>query len=58
MTMRIVDDGAADGCNVAILQSGDMGFALYEQLGFRPVVEYVGYGAPATPGADAAAPSG
>ena len=43
MTMRIVDDGAADGCDVAILQASDMGRPIYERLGFRTVVEYVGY---------------
>ena len=43
MTMRIVDDGAADGCDVAILQASEMGRPIYERLGFRTVVEYVGY---------------
>jgi N-acetylglutamate synthase len=43
MTMRIVDDGAAEGCDVAILQASDMGRPIYERLGFRTVVEYVGY---------------
>jgi hypothetical protein len=47
MTMRIVDDGAAAGCDVAILQSSDMGFRIYEGLGFRTVVEYMGYVDPA-----------
>jgi GNAT superfamily N-acetyltransferase len=40
MTMRIVDDGIAAGCDVAILQSSDMGFPIYERLGFRTVVQY------------------
>lgn len=48
MTMRIVDDGAAAGCDVAILQASDMGFAIYERLGFRTVVEYTGYVDPAS----------
>ena len=43
MTMRIVDDGAAAGCDVAILQASDMGRPIYERLGFRTVVEYMGY---------------
>jgi GNAT superfamily N-acetyltransferase len=43
MTMRIVDDGAAEGCNTAILQASDMGLSVYEHLGFRTVVEYMGY---------------
>jgi GNAT superfamily N-acetyltransferase len=40
MTMRIVDDGAAAGCDAAILQSSDMGYPIYERLGFRTVVRY------------------
>lgn len=43
MTMRIVDDGAAAGCDVAILQASDMGQPIYERLGFRTVVRYMGY---------------
>jgi N-acetylglutamate synthase len=48
MTMRIVDDGAAAGCDVAILQASDMGYPIYERLGFRTVVEYLGYVDPAS----------
>ncbi len=43
MTMRIVDDGAAAGCDVAILQASEMGLPVYERLGFRTVTEYFGY---------------
>ena len=43
MTMRVVDDGAAAGCAVATLQASEMGRPIYERLGFRTVVEYVGY---------------
>lgn len=43
MTMRIVADGAAAGCDVAILQASDMGYPIYERLGFGTVVEYHGY---------------
>jgi GNAT superfamily N-acetyltransferase len=43
MTMRIVDDAAAAGCDVAILQASDMGLPIYERLGFRTVVEYMGW---------------
>jgi GNAT superfamily N-acetyltransferase len=48
MTIRIVDDGTADGCDVAILQASDMGQPTYERLGFRTVVEYRGYVDPAS----------
>lgn len=43
MTARVVADGAAAGCDVAILQSSAMGHSVYERLGFRTVVEYMGY---------------
>lgn len=43
MTMRIVDDGAAEGCDVAVLQASEMGYPVYERLGFRTVVEYLGF---------------
>ena len=49
MTMRIVEDGAAEGCDVAILQASDMGRPTYERLGFRLVVEYAGYADPIGP---------
>ena len=48
MTMRVVDDGAAAGCDVAILQSSAMGYPIYERLGFRTVVEYDGFVDPAS----------
>jgi GNAT superfamily N-acetyltransferase len=52
MTMRIVGDGAAAGCGIATLQASDMGKPIYERLGFRTVVEYMGYvDPPATGGA-------
>ena len=43
MTQRVVADGVAAGCDVAILQSSEMGFPIYGRLGFRTVVEYMGY---------------
>ncbi|MBI3746412.1 MAG: GNAT family N-acetyltransferase [Chloroflexi bacterium] len=43
MTRRVVDDGVSAGCDVAILQASQMGLPLYERLGFRTVVEYIGY---------------
>jgi hypothetical protein len=49
MTMRIVDDGAAARCDVAILQASEMGRPIYERLGFRTVVDYVGFVDPPEP---------
>lgn len=43
MTRRVVADGVAVGCDVAILQASEMGYPIYERLGFRSVVEYMGY---------------
>lgn len=40
MTARLVEDGRAAGCDVAILQASPMGRPVYERLGFRTVVEY------------------
>jgi ribosomal protein S18 acetylase RimI-like enzyme len=49
MTMRVVEDGAAAGCDVAILQASEMGLPVYDRLGFRVVSEYFGY---VEPGSD------
>lgn len=43
ITERVAADGAADGCDVAILQSSPMGRPIYEHLGYRTVVEYDGW---------------
>jgi len=43
ITRRIATDGARVGCDVAILQSSDMGFPIYKRMGYQTVVEYMGY---------------
>ena len=43
MTARVVADGVAAGCDLAALQASQMGRPIYERLGFRTVVRYVGY---------------
>jgi GNAT superfamily N-acetyltransferase len=43
MTRRVAADGVAAGCDVAILQASEMGHPVYERLGYRTVVEYMGY---------------
>jgi hypothetical protein len=47
ITARVIADGAAAGCDVAVLQSSDMGLGVYRAMGFRTVVEYDLYGRPA-----------
>lgn len=43
MTSRIATDGTAGGCDTATLQASEMGYPIYERLGYRTVVEYMGY---------------
>ena len=43
MTARVVADGVVAGCDVAALQSSEMGRPIYERLGFRTVVRYAAY---------------
>lgn len=50
MTARVVFDGAADGCDVAVLQASEMGFPIYQRMGFATVVEYIGYVEPSPSG--------
>ncbi len=49
MTQRIVDDGASDGCDVAVLQASEAGKPIYERMGFRTVIEYDAYCDPPDP---------
>jgi len=48
MTRRVAADGTAAGCDVATLQASEMGRPIYERLGYRTVVEYLGYVEPPT----------
>jgi hypothetical protein len=48
ITMRVVADGVAAGCDTAILQASDMGLPVYLRLGFRTVSQYFGYAEPGT----------
>lgn len=43
ITARVAADGVSAGCEVAILQASDMGRPVYERMGYRTVVEYMGY---------------
>ena len=46
MTMTPVVDGGERGCDVAFLQSSEMGFPVYRRLGFETVVEYDSWTSP------------
>ena len=48
VTQRIIDDAAAQDCDVAVLQASEMGRSIYKRLGFRIVVEYIAYVDPTT----------
>jgi GNAT superfamily N-acetyltransferase len=46
MTARVVIDGQDAGHHAAALQASEMGRPIYERLGFRTVVQYVGFQEP------------
>lgn len=46
VTARVVADGVDAGCDVAVLQSSEMGLGVYRAMGFRTVVEYDLFGRP------------
>jgi len=43
MTARVIADGIAAGCDVAVLQASETGRPIYERLGFRVDVRYIAY---------------
>ena len=45
LTARVVTDGLAAGCDVAVLQASQQGRPIYERLGFRVAVHYLAYSA-------------
>jgi GNAT superfamily N-acetyltransferase len=49
LTWAAVEAGREWGCEVSVLQSTEMALAMYEAMGFRRVVDYAVFKAPATP---------
>jgi predicted acetyltransferase len=43
MTARVLANGKAAGCDVAALQASSMGRPIYQRMGFRTAVQYIGY---------------
>jgi len=43
ISRRVAVEGLKAGCTVAVLQASDMGYPVYQRIGYRTVVEYMGY---------------
>lgn len=40
MTWEVLRAGRESGCQIGVLQSSEMGYPVYEKMGFEPVVDY------------------
>ncbi|MFN8623293.1 MAG: GNAT family N-acetyltransferase [Chloroflexota bacterium] len=47
ITVRVVSDAAALGCDTAVLQASPSGLGVYQRLGYRAVTTYMGWVPPA-----------
>jgi ribosomal protein S18 acetylase RimI-like enzyme len=49
MTAQVLADGKAAGCDVGALQASSMGRPIYQRMGFRMALRYIGYVEPVAP---------